>query len=80
VGGNANHDALALEHSFLVRQVADVLESAGYVLQDEVRGSVQVVQIQRQWRPRDIAAKKRLVAFQLAQAMVLAKAQERPQG
>jgi hypothetical protein len=46
-----------------VRQAAGAPESAGYVLQDEVRGSVQVVHTTRQWRR---------VALQLAQAMVLA--------
>jgi hypothetical protein len=54
-----------------VRQAAGARESAGYVLQDEVRGSVQVVQMERQCRG-DIVAKNSRVAFQLAQAMVLA--------
>lgn len=54
-----------------MRQAAGAPESAGYVLQDEVRGSVQVAHMKRQWRG-DIVAKKRRVALQLAQAMVLA--------
>jgi hypothetical protein len=54
-----------------VKQAADVPESAGYVLQDEARGSVQAVQMERQW-PGDIVAKKRRAALQLAHAMVLA--------
>jgi hypothetical protein len=62
---------LALEHSFLVRQAAGARESAGYVLQDELHGSVQVVQMESQWQG-DIVAKKRRAALQLAQVMVLA--------
>ena len=54
-----------------MRRAVDVPESAGYVLQDEARGSVQVVRMERQW-PWDIVAKKRRAALQLAQAMVLA--------
>lgn len=61
-----------------MRQAADAREGAGYVLRDEVRGSVQVVQMVRQWRG-DIV-KKSHAALQLAQAMVLAWARELPQG
>ena len=54
-----------------MRQVVGAHESANYVLQDEVRGSVQVAQMGRRWRG-DIVAKERRAALQMVQAMVLA--------
>ena len=70
-GGNADHGASGLVHLLLVIQAVGARASAGCVTQDGSRGSVQVVQMERQWWG-DIVAKSCRAAVHLAQVMVLA--------
>ena len=69
-GGEVHYDASGLVRPFLVIRAVCVRPSAGFVIQ-QVRGSVQVVRMGRQWR-EGIVVKRRHTVVRLAYAMVLA--------
>lgn len=53
--GNANHDESVLSRQLLVKQVVGARARSSEAVQDEAHGSVQVVQMKRQW---NIVAKR----------------------